>query len=349
MHSTVRGAPRGLALCPLAFCLLLFCGLAIAAASLPAQAYEPVTAVTLKDGTWRFNGKPTYPGSRAQGLLLNASMLNAVFEDGNPETCPKGFDPEVNTAAFVAKVPEYVACGVRAFTVGLQGASPGYAGAGCSAFERDGSLRGGYMARVARVIEACDRAGAAVILCLLHHEQDQVLADAAAVRKAVAAAAGWVAERGYRNVLLEVADEHPQKGYDHAAIREGNAMRQLIRLAKQAAPGLLVSASGGGGGRVDPAVLSEADFVLIHVTSVPVEEILERIVSADKVSKAIVCNADGRTGQEGAGALEATVNALASYGYLNVKVNQRHPFTFGGAADDPAFYAKLKELTGPAK
>ena len=38
---------------------------------------------------------------------------------------------------------------------------PGYEGALNSAFEPDGSLRDSYLRRVRRVIEACDRHGAA--------------------------------------------------------------------------------------------------------------------------------------------------------------------------------------------
>ena len=75
--------------------------------------------------------------------------------------------------------------GVNAFTLSLQGGMPGYEGALNSAFEPDGSLRESYLARVARVIEACDRAGLVVILGCFYQRQDQVLADEAAVRAAV--------------------------------------------------------------------------------------------------------------------------------------------------------------------
>ena len=311
------------------------------------EPFKPSTKVKIANNFWELNGKRTYQGSRAEGLLLNVRMVNATFEDRNPATCPKGFDPDKNTESFIASIPDYVAHGVRAFTLCLQGGSPGYEGALNSAYDPDGSLRPDYLKRVARVIEACDKAGAVVILGCLSESQDQVLKDGEAVKVAVANTAMWVRQRGYTNVLLEVADEFIHKGFDHPQIKDPTGMRDLVRLAKQTAPELLVSASGGGGGRLDQRVAVVADFLLLHFNNVPVSEIHEKVATADKVSKAIVCNADSKTGEEGAQALEKAVNALCSWGYMNAKQNQQYPFKFQGAADDPVVYAKFKVLTAP--
>ena len=114
----------------------------------------PRTRVSIRQGRWFVNDEVTYPGAQAEGLLMNVRMVNAVFEDRNrPE-----FDPDANTDEFIARIPDYVAHGVRAFTSVLQGGMPGYEGAVNSAF-RSGRLacRDPYMRRVRRVIEACDR------------------------------------------------------------------------------------------------------------------------------------------------------------------------------------------------
>ncbi len=311
--------------------------------------FQPSTSIKIDQGLWMLNGKVTYPGTRAEGLLLNVRMVNAVFEDRNPDTCPKGFDPDRNTEAFLQKISEYVSLGVRAFTLCLQGGPPGYAGALNSAYQGDGSLRPEYRKRVERVIEACDREGAVVILSCFDEEQDQVLREAGAVKAAVKNTAGWIRERGYTNVLLEIANEFANPGFDHKQIQASEGIRELIRLAKETCPGLLVSASGGSGGRIPHMISIESDFLLLHFGKVPVQKILERVASADKVSKAIVCNGDSKIGEVGARALEATVNALASWGYSNQKQNQEYPFKFEGKADDPVVYAKFQELTTPAK
>jgi CubicO group peptidase (beta-lactamase class C family) len=146
------------------------------------------TRIALENGRWTINGAVTCPGSRAEGLLMNVRMVNAVFEDTNEATRPPGFDAEANADAFVAKIPEYVSHGVRAFTIGLQGGSCGY-------------------------------------------------------------------------------------------------------------------------------------------------------------GKPVVCNEDDKTGEEGAAAAEACVDAGASWGLMLVERNQHYPFTFAGTADDPVVYAKLKILT----
>ena len=313
------------------------------------EIFRSATRIELDDKSWKINGELTYKGSWAEGLLLNVSMVNSTFEDRNPKTRPPGFDPDKNTEKFIARIPEYVSHGVLAFTLNLQGGSPGYSGALNSAFEPDGELRPQSLKRVERVVEACDRAGAGVILGCFHHEQDQVLEDAAAVMRAVAATASWIKKKRYTNVLLEIANEYPGPDFDHEVIQSIDGIRPLILLARQTPPGLLVSASGTGNGRSNHLVGMEADFILIHLDRVEEDDILRRVAAADKISKAIVCNRDARTGEEGASALEATVNALASWGYSNLKQNQHHPFKFEGVADDPVVYAKLKELTTPAR
>lgn len=307
--------------------------------------FTPQTRVSLRDGFWHINGKPTHPGSDAEGLLMNVRMVNATFEDRNPETCPKGFDPDANTTRFLAALPDYVAHGVSAFTLCLQGGSPNYEGALNSAFARDGTLRPAYMKRVARVIEACDRAGVGVILGLFYQRQDQVLEDEAAVKRAVVNAASWVKARGYTNVLLEIANEHQHGGFDHEIIQVPESMATLIELARTTAPGVLVAASGMGNGRVRHPVGNASDFILLHFNSIPVELILARIAPASKYAKAIVCNEDDKVGETGARAAQAAVDGLCSWGYMNKEKNQYHPFEFEGAKDDPVVYARLKKLT----
>jgi len=291
------------------------------------------------------NGAVTYPGSRAEGLLMNVRMVNAVFEDANDATRPAGFEASANTAAMVARVPEYVAHGIRAFTIGLQGGSCGYEGAVNSVFAADGSLRAEYLARVRQVIDACDRAGAVVILSCFYQRQDQILQDEAAVRAAVAQAAGWVQGQGFGNVLLEIANEFPHVGFDHSLIRSAAGQVELMAVARAAAPGLLVSASGLGDGVVPRAVAVASDFLLPHFNGTPVCEIPAQLAELRAHGKPVLCNEDDKTGDEGAAAAAACVVGGASWGLMLVDRNQHFPFTFHGAADDPVVYAALQSLT----
>ncbi len=316
-----------------------------AGASSPAAdgPFAARTHVAIRVEKWCINGELTNRGARAEGLLMNVRMVNAVFEDRNrPDR-----KPDAITDRFLARLPDYAASGVDAFTICLQGGMPGYEGALNSAFEPDGSLRETYLARAARVIEACDRAGLVVILGCYYQRQDQVLVDEAAVRAGVVNVAQWIQRSGFRNVVLEIANEFDHSGFNHRLIRSVAGEIELIRLAKKTMPGLLVSTSGQGHGRFPDALADAADFLLIHFNDTKVDAIPARIAALKRYKKPIVCNEDPRTGEASARAAELSVAAGASWGLLADHVNQYFPFTFGGPADDRVIYAKLKELTTP--
>lgn len=304
------------------------------------------TVVSIDRGHWTINGKVTYPRAPAEGLLMNVRMVNAVFEDRGRV----GYEAEAeaNTNVFVARIPDYVRSGVRAFTVCLQGGMPGYEGARNSAFEPDGELRASYMHRAQRVIDACDRQGAVVILGCFYQRQDQWLRDEQAVRTGVANVCRWIRRGRWHNVVLEVANEYGHSGYNHPVLRTPEGQVELIRLAHETAPGLLVSTSGMGDGPGAAAVVEEADFVLMHLNGVPVSAIAERVAALRRYGKPIVCNEDQKEGEEGAEAAARCVAAGASWGFMLEGVNQRYPFRFGGAKDDPAVYSALRRLTSPA-
>ncbi|MGQ9589069.1 MAG: glycoside hydrolase family 99-like domain-containing protein [Planctomycetota bacterium] len=305
------------------------------------EVFDRKPRVSIRGGRWHLDGRVTYPGTRAEGLLMNARMVNAVFEDARRPD----FDARANAEAFVRKIPDYVAAGVRAFTISPQGGMPGYEGALNSAFEPDGSLKPSYLERVQRAIEASDAAGAAIILSCYYQRQDQVLRDAEAVRAGVRNAVRWLREERFPNVLLEIANEFPHGGFDHEILRSPAKQAELLRLARREWAELLVSTSGLGDGRLPDEVCEESDFLLIHLNGVPLEEIPSRIAALRKWGKPIVVNEDDKAGAAGARAAEACVAGGASWGCMLKERNQYFPFRFEGAADDPEIYAKLRELT----
>jgi hypothetical protein len=302
---------------------------------------EPRTQVSLDRGRWQINGQVTNPGSATEGLLMNVRMVNSVFEDrGKPD-----FDPAANTDRFIARIGDYAAQGVNAFTVCLQGGMPGYEGAVNSAFSPDGGLREEYLQRVQRIINACDQRHMVVILGLFYQRQSRILKDDQALRAGVVNAVHWVNDRGFKNVLIEIANEYPHEGFAHALIRDPRGQAGLIRLAKETAPNLLVSASGYGDGKIDVEVAEAADFLLPHWNSLPVKEIPARLDVLKRFGKPIVCNEDDKSGVNAVAAMRATIAGGAGYGLMLEKHNQWVPFPFDGAADDPIYYAALKEAT----
>ncbi len=301
------------------------------------------TKVEIKEGGWAINGELTYPNTEAEGLLLNVRMVNVTFEDlVNPD-----FDSKSNTDLFLRKISEYKKAGINTFTISMQGGMPGYDGAINSAFRPDGKLKTSYLHRLADVIRVCDIQGIVVILGCFYHGQDQILRDNTAVFQAVKSTANWIKEQQFDNVMLDIANEYSHQEYDHEVIREEDTIIELIQLAKETNPDLLVSVSGGGNGTVSPKVIEACDFILIHLDETPVQRYKDRIDQLMYFHKPIICNKDDKIGEEGVKALTAAIKNKCSWGYVNKEVNQYFPVEYNGFADDTLVYSKIFELVHP--
>jgi len=251
-------------------------------AEMPGQ-----TAVAIHGPDFWINGQPTYAGriwlgQRIEGLLLNARMVQAIFDDLNPETRPRWaypdtgrWDPERNVHEFLAMLPEYRRHGLLAVTVNCQGGSPeGYSREQPwenSAFSANGSLRAAYADRLRRVIAAADACGAVVIVGYFYQGQDERLRDEAAVLRAVDEATDFLLDGGWTNVLVEVNNECNTR-YEHPILQPARVHELIAHIQRQQRAGrrLLVSTSYGGRGRVpDESVARTADYLLIHGNGTP--------------------------------------------------------------------------------
>jgi len=237
------------------------------------------TSVSIRGEDFWINGAPTYAGRtwnghRIEGLLLNARMVQAIFDDLNPDTRQRWvypdtgqWDPERNVQELLAMLPVYRQHGLLAVTVNCQGGSPeGYSREQPwenSAFSADGALRPAYADRLRRVIEAADGCGMVVIVGYFYQGQDERLRDEAAVLRAVDDATDFLLGGAWTNVMVEVNNECNTR-YEHA-ILQPERVHELIARVKARGSGLLVSTSYGGRGRVpDENVARAADFMLIH-------------------------------------------------------------------------------------
>jgi hypothetical protein len=244
------------------------------------------TTVDVDGERFLINGRVTYPGCRfrghrIEGLLLNARMVQGVFDDRNPETRPLfaypdgPFDADRNTSEFVAAMPSWRSAGLLAITVNFQGGSPqGYSKEQPwhnSAFEADGRLRPDYAARMAWIIERADELGMVVILGLFYFGQDERLSDETAVAAAVANATEWLVAGGYANVIVEIANEIDVPRYTHAILKPERC-HELIEKVQHASTGhvanragrLLVGTSYRGGSIPRPNVVGVADVLFLH-------------------------------------------------------------------------------------
>ena len=244
------------------------------------------TTVDVDGDRFLIDGRPTYPGRRfrghrIEGLLLNARMVQGVFDDLNPETrsmfaYPDGpFDAERNTSEFVGAMPSWRSAGLLAFTVNFQGGSPqGYSSEQPwhnSAFEADGRLRPDYAARMHRIIERADELGMVVILGYFYFGQDQRLTDEGAVVAAAEHATEWLVAGCYTNVIVEIANEIDVPRYAHQILKPDRC-HELIEMVQQVSAGrvatrtgrLLVGTSYRGGSIPRPNVVGVADVLFLH-------------------------------------------------------------------------------------
>ena len=267
------------------------------------------TKVTICQNLWYVNDVVINKGTPAEGLLLNVRMVNSVFEDRGHKISEiiKDFDPIQNTEKFVEKVPEYVKSGVNAFTISLQGGHPGYEGAINTAFKPDGKIRKEYLNRVEKIIKTCDENHAVVILSCFYqrqHSHFSALSSKESIKSALINTVKWITKKKFQNVILEISNEYRHGGYsnwgDGKWIRSQEGQIELLKIAKQMNPEILISTSGMGSGTIEQAIIDASDYILLHFNNTPVNEYKSKIGELKKYGKPIVCNEDDKTHQAGA-------------------------------------------------
>ena len=344
------------------------------------------TTVTADGRTFRINGQRTnagivWDGIPVEGLLLNARMVQGVFDDRNPETAKKWaypdtgvWDPDRNVREFLSAMPEWHAYGLQAFTLNLQGGSPeGYT---CdpeihnTAFLPDGSLDPEYMDRLERILDRADTLGMVVILGYFYFGQAGRLQGEEAVVRAITNATNWLLERAYGNVIVEVNNEcdidtvlkpGSRIGYPQAMLRR-EGVHGAIRLVKDLCPDgrtLLAGTSFIGGSLPTPEAVAASDVILLHGNKVETnEEISAMVAAVERMDtyrgQPIVFNEDDHYDFDRAdNHLKRALAAGASWGYYDNGENdyrdgfQAVPVRWGISTDRKrAFFETVRAITG---
>jgi hypothetical protein len=346
----------------------------------------PRTTLTIEGEGFLINGEPTYAGRhwrghKIEGLLMNARLVQGIFDDLNPDTVHRWaypdtgrWDPDRNTREFIEAMPVWFRHGLLCAVVNLQGGSPeGYSREQPwhnSAIRADGSLRPEYMARLERILDRADEIGMVIMVGIFYFGQDQRLEDDEAVRRAVVNTVDWIAERRYRNVLIEIANESDNGGYLRDIIK-ADRVHELIELAQRRGAELghpiPVSVSYNGGSIPRPNVVGVADYILLHGNGVrDPERMVEMIRTVrgmeEYTPKPIVNNEDDRPwrdahqgfGPEGNNFV-ACVENYTSWGYFDFRQEgegfdegfQSVPVNWGiSSSRKRAFFDLLAEITG---
>ena len=331
------------------------------------------TTVSIAGEAFHINGRPAYEGrtwdgKKIAGLLLNARMVNGIFDDANAHTRPRWAYSEVahydalrNTREFLAAMLSWREHGLLAFTLNLQGGNPERYSQEQpwhnSAFEGNGSLRADYLLRLSRILERADELGMAVILGLFDFGQDHRLDDEAAVLRAVETAAAWVLSEGYTNVLLEIANECDGAHYSHDILKPPREHELILHAKGISHQGrrLLVSTSYAGGNIPSGPVAREADFLLLHGNGVDDSPEIAGMVRrtrqvAGYTPKPILFNEDDHFDfDQPANNLTAALGEYCSWGYSDPGKMGFQQVPIDWKINTPrkrAFFGQLSRITG---
>lgn len=311
------------------------------------------TVVGISGDRFTINGAITYqdiPGSNpaSHGLLWNQRLIQGIFDDsGNRalynQMALEQFLPDKNTDALIAALPAWYAYGMRAFTVGFQGGWP----VGMTEVEdiennpfgAEGlTLDPAYADRMHRLITAADEAGMVVIVNILYWAQAKKMKTGRDIRNAVSTAARFLKEKGYTNVMLDVANEYDiSLNGAHAIVQTAEGIASLIDLARAESGGML-TASSGGGGTVDGQVADASDYVLVHGNGLTRGEYHDFLLRAVKLAKGkpVLCNEDSPCCTR----VDVALNAGTSWGYYNNYTKQIPPCFFGVTEGEDLFFAR---------
>ncbi len=336
-----------------------------------------MTHVTIHDDRFMIDGAPTYPGRHfrghpIEGLLLNSRMVQATFDDANPATRDRWaypdtgvWDPERNVQEFLDMLPVYRAHGILALTVNFQGGSPeGYSQAqpwDNNGFTPAGDIKPAYFGRMQRVLDRMDELGMVAILGIFYFGQDERLADERAVVHAVDSVVDWVQARGYRHVLLEIANECDVPRYEHPLLTPPR-IAELIAHAQQRAGDehrLYVGTSFRGNAVPTDNVIAMSDFLLLHGNGVAAPERIAQMVDETRVQPAyrpmpILFNEDDHFDfDQPANNFVAALSRYASWGYFDPGENnyrdgyQSVPVDWGFSTPrKQSFFTFAKQIAG---
>jgi hypothetical protein len=354
--------------------------LAVLSANAPAAEPKRSTVVSIKKDQFFINRQPTYKGrtwngNSIEGLLMNSRMVQATFDDRNPDTRArwaypdtKKWDPDRNTAEFIEMLPNWRKQGLLAVTLNLQGGSPeGYSKVQPwhnSAINTDGTLDEKYLARLTKVIDKADELGMVVILGLYYFGQDERVKDEKAVIAGVDAAVDWLIAKKYTNVIVEVNNECDVKAYDHDILKPARVHELIQRVKTRSTEKnhpLLAGTSYGGKGIPKPNVVKASDFLLLHGNGAKEPAIITEMVQKTRKVEGyrpmpILFNEDDHFKfDKPDNNLSAAVKEYASWGYFDFRVKgegfeegyQSVPVNWKTNSErKKGFFKLLSEITG---
>ncbi|NJM16810.1 MAG: hypothetical protein HC896_16865 [Bacteroidales bacterium] len=168
----------------------------------------------------------------------------------------------------MAAMPIWKSNGLLSFTINLQEAAPWVWHKNWinSAYTASGELKPAYMQRLERILNAADSLQMVPIVGLFYFGQDHNLKDEAAVLTAVENAINWLMDKGYRNILIETANEIDVHDWHHDIFSKERAHELIEKVKSLQRNGFRypVGVSYAGGNLPGQKVASTVDYLLLH-------------------------------------------------------------------------------------
>lgn len=176
------------------------------------EAPAPTREFSVRDGMPHLAGEPV----KLWGLRCNNALMSPAV-----------------TERLVNNLDNMQAHGINLISVSLQGTNGGFPSvdAGPNAYTSYGKLMPAFAARLEWLTRAADARGMVVCLVLFMPRKDELLRDEAAVKKATEETGRLLAERGLRNVFVNLYQEfnHALRA-DHEIFREPDGAAKKSRL-----------------------------------------------------------------------------------------------------------------------
>jgi hypothetical protein len=319
------------------------------------------TLLKIQGSKFLINGQLTYSElkkcpEKFRGMLMNLRMIQGVFDDKQDPArfnrFGKIFDADGNTNQLITALPEWYRAGIRAITVGFQGGGPCFTlnsyTIDNNPFSEDGSsIDEKYLNRMKRIIDAADRIGMAVIVCMFYGAQSRFLKDDDAVFRAVKSVSNWARDNSFTNVILEIVNEHDVDMYHiHPILYLDTGIAQLLEVAIRESGGIPVGCSGTG--KVfSRNIADKSDVVLIHGNDKTRQRLYDFIqkVKEGSSGKPVVINEDSQC----IGNMMTAMDAGVSWGYYNNMTKQEPPCDYGITKGEDQFFAmRLSQQLGIA-
>lgn len=288
------------------------------------------------------------------GRLMNARFIQGIFDDRVDRSrfnrFGKAFDADRNTEDLIDSLKEWYQKGIRAITVGIQGGGPCFTIDSMTIdnnpFSADGnSINSAYLKRLEKIILAADKIGMIVIVSYFYCAQVRFLQNDIAVINGVKTASNWLRDKGFTNVIIEVANEHDVESYRvHPILFDGKGIAQLIDIAKRESGGIPVGCSTTG--KYFSVDIGEAsDVILIHGNNMTRQQFANHIKEAKKITpvRPIICNEDSQA----LGHMQVALEQGISWGYYNNMTKQEPPTDWRITRGEDEFFAeRLAESLG---